>query len=81
TYDEDNDGIFSTHTRRLILETNNTTLYESYYPNEMVGKRLYDIEVEEDLLEKDSNGNYINTMIEFIDLVKDVKKSNTFNKP
>ena len=77
TYDANNDKQF-TEPRVQLYDGLNISYIDIYYNDEGVGLCLYDVYVVEDLLERDAEGNYINTIIEFIDPVTDVKTGSTF---
>lgn len=78
-YDSDNDNDFEDETLDMIYQGTAVEAVKRYYSDQGqgVGKARYDIEVEEDLMEQDAYGNYINTIPEFI-TPSDIKRANTF---
>lgn len=78
-YDSDNDGDFEDETLDMFYQGTAVEAIKRYYSDQGqgVGKARYDIEVEEDLMEQDAYGNYINTIPEFI-TAADIKRANTF---
>lgn len=77
-FDSDNDGNFDEEALELIYEGTAVQAVKRYYNDQGVGWAMYDIEVEEDLMEQDAYGNYINTIPEFI-TPADIKKADTFH--
>ncbi len=78
-FDSDNDGDFEDETLDMFYQGTAVEAIKRYYSDQGqgVGKARYDIEVEEDLMEQDAYGNYINTIPEFI-TAADIKRANTF---